>query len=409
MVHPLNRTVSWRFSLSSQQVQGPLLGVEIECEGSNLPASFVNYWNVHRDDSLREHGGPPREYTFKAPYTLNKTIRAIQYLNRKFEQAGVVLYEESPRTSVHVHLNVSDLTAMQVFLIVYLYTLYEEALVEWCGPYRVANLFCLRAVDTQYNMTALASWARDNDIEGINSDHRYAACNLSALRKFGTLEFRAMRGTTDEQTLTEWCNLFVNIRNIVTSGGFFRTPREMFNFFRDMRNAGASGPAAFHKLFLEKYQGPMPTALKPSDSLFSSMWRGHRLFSPVVGATKWPQKEDTTVNTDGASFNDVWVACLGSNHGPINAAISHALTREPSALSHSILTPPFATLAFDGRTTPLYVQKTGEAFYRDGEGDDIGAVVSPGEWIMYVKRNESIFYAVARSAGAPDVELWRIL
>ena len=41
---------------------------------------------------------------------------------------------------------------------------------------------------------------------------RYAACNLAALLKYGTVEFRGMRGTMDKQVLMNWTGQLLHLR-----------------------------------------------------------------------------------------------------------------------------------------------------------------------------------------------------
>ena len=42
---------------------------------------------------------------------------------------------------------------------------------------------------------------------------RYAAINLAAMNKYGSIEFRSMRGTFDFEVIKIWCTALVSLRN----------------------------------------------------------------------------------------------------------------------------------------------------------------------------------------------------
>lgn len=185
------------------------IGVEIEVEGVNLPDQMEG-WEVHRDDSLR---GNAREYVLTSPCPRNQLGRHLKKFSDVLEHYNTRPLE-SKRAGVHVHINVQSLTMAQLISFICLYGIFEESLVRWCGDGRSGSLFCLRIKDAEY----LSSWIEyctENELWNNlpENDIRYAALNLTSLSKFGSLEFRALRGTTDVHVIHQWVNLLLCIKD----------------------------------------------------------------------------------------------------------------------------------------------------------------------------------------------------
>jgi hypothetical protein len=186
------------------------VGVEIEVEGANLITSTNPLWNTTVDGSLR---GENKEYILAKPLEQNEAIAAIIGLKQELSDAGSLL-DFSFRTSVHVHVNVTDLTYDEYLSFLYTYLLLEEPLMSFCGKERKGNRFCLRARDAEgvinnfYNLFRI----RDGFRNIVQDAVRYAALNIYSTCKFGSLEFRGMRGTLDTDVLSIWIKALVAIR-----------------------------------------------------------------------------------------------------------------------------------------------------------------------------------------------------
>lgn len=185
------------------------VGIEIEVEGHEpLPVAPRNScWLSKEEGSLRYHG---REYITNEPQLLdNNLLKALTILSESLNKKDIVI-ENSPRTSVHIHVNVTDLHMTQMWTGVCAFWLVENMLLEYCGPERVSNLFCLRIQDAE---GVLKYVQRDLNSDRplfnhLNTDQvRYAALNLNAASKFGSLEVRCMRGTTDPILIYNWSKL----------------------------------------------------------------------------------------------------------------------------------------------------------------------------------------------------------
>lgn len=189
-----------------------LLGVEVEVETINgvLPRHHddLNAWDVTHDGSLR---GESAEYVFKEPLGARAAINAVNKLREVLEPVEL---NWSFRTSVHVHVNVLSLTKQQLDNFFYSYLLLEEVLMAFCGATREGNRFCLRVKDAEGVIEAIGAIVANKGFLNLPRQdvNRYSSLNVDALLKFGSLEFRGMRGTLDKDVINVWINALVRLR-----------------------------------------------------------------------------------------------------------------------------------------------------------------------------------------------------
>ena len=206
------------------QIEGEV-GVEIEIESSNaLPRqdSIPRHWVLMHDGSLRgEHNC---EYVFRKPKKEADAYRAIDYLSQKLP-----VIDDSVRAGVHVHINVRELSFLQLWTFVSCYYILENLLTDWCGEGRQGNHFCLRAIDADVVLQRLVR-AIHTDNPGCldNESIRYAALNFNALKKFGSLEFRQLRTPLDLSVIKTWISILLNIKR---NSSLFPNPRAVVENF----------------------------------------------------------------------------------------------------------------------------------------------------------------------------------
>lgn len=191
-------------------------GIEIETEGENIRYVDSEVWKTEEDGSLRPRGGYPNrcaEFVLRTPIPYGAVADALNQL--KQEQVDAV-FDMSYRTSVHVHMNTLEMEEEQLYSLIYLYYIFENALVRFCGEDRVGNRFCLRIQDADTILDlvntlftkGLGVFTRsfgENEI-------RYSALNLASLYKYGSVEFRSMRGTVDMDTIHSWVSMLEKLR-----------------------------------------------------------------------------------------------------------------------------------------------------------------------------------------------------
>lgn len=220
-----------------------LFGVEVECEGRKLYPINNRYWKTEQDGSLRGvYPSEACEWVFKQPMSFDASILALKHLVTAQEEA---VFNFSFRTSVHVHVNVLDLTWDQYMAMIYLYMLLEEPMMRKCGKTRIANRFCLRVQDAE-GILDTVEYMMQMGPPSLYQIHqetvKYSALNLAATPKYGSLEFRGMEGNLDIPRLTEWLTA---IRSIKENAREFGNVKAVFRYV-DLNGA--------HKL-LEKVLG----------------------------------------------------------------------------------------------------------------------------------------------------------
>ena len=217
--------------MGAKAVKGEI-GVEIECEGTHLFDAPIQYWACHPDGSLRPTDGhPPVEYVLKKPLDRAEVTAALTYLTSKLKQAGSQV-RNSHRSSVHVHLNCQQMNLREILNVVCMYLFFEHSLVEFSGQERVGNLFCLRAKDAQYWVRNIVEGLRSGNFAGVyHENYRYTSCNTASLAKFGSLEFRSMRGTVDQELIQNWIDLLCHIKDKAAE---FQTPLQMYEMYSTM-------------------------------------------------------------------------------------------------------------------------------------------------------------------------------
>jgi hypothetical protein len=187
------------------------VGIEIEVEGRLLPRAIPKYWKAIEDGSLR---GESAEYVLSQPIKRDKVPEALDVLSQTLNEARAVV-NESYRTSVHIHVNHQDITFRQIINEICLYVIFEDMLVEMCGKDRIGNLFCLRVKDAEFIIDTLRNAIQRGDYTGLGDNQalKYGAINIAALRNYGSLEYRAFRGTVDPKLINDWVETLLKIKD----------------------------------------------------------------------------------------------------------------------------------------------------------------------------------------------------
>jgi hypothetical protein len=201
------------------------VGIEIEVEGKNLP-QVDKYWKMEKDGSLR--GEENMEYVLAKPSSMKEADIALKYLNVMYKKFGSVV-DDTVRAGVHVHVNVQHLNIVELYNFITIYIILEDVLTKFCGPHREGNLFCLRTGDAEFLLYALQEAAKTRRFRNLVSDDlRYASMNVKALGTYGSLEFRAMRGTRDLDLIYKWAEILHGLREVAKT---FTDPTDVVNSF----------------------------------------------------------------------------------------------------------------------------------------------------------------------------------
>lgn len=182
-----------------------LIGIEVEVENFlDVNGRLNPVWVLTEDGSLRNHGAE----LITRPIPASAAPVAMEYLFNHFLPQTCCF---SPRTSVHVHLNMQDFTSTQLADLVALYVIFEKLFYRFTGRNRMKNIYCVPLADWPVALTAFS--LRGND--GTDRWKKYTGLNTLPLSSHGTIEFRHMHGSRDVEKLTKWINLIVSLKEYV--------------------------------------------------------------------------------------------------------------------------------------------------------------------------------------------------
>ncbi len=176
----------------------------LECEIEAIPAgkaTHVGIFDCKEDNSLRNDGW---EYV-SIPATRDVLIEQFQEL-QKFLNLHMDRDPFSYRTSLHVHVNVANMSLKQAKNMLLLYALFEEFFFSLAKPARRNNIHCVPLTDTH-----LPSKYHKDILHLRNHWTKYAALNICRLRDLGTFEFRHLHGTGDVNEVSVWLKILDNL------------------------------------------------------------------------------------------------------------------------------------------------------------------------------------------------------
>lgn len=247
------------------------VGIEIEVEGSNLPPEIAG-WRRDNDGSLR---GESAEYVLERPIPRESIPEYLQRVTKAYEQYSSEI-NDTDRAGVHIHVNVQDMQVHQVITYICLYLLFEDMLVRFCGESRVGNLFCLRMRDAEGVLRYLEECIENRDVRLLATDNlRYASVNVLAMHNYGSVEFRAMRTTTDMNLIRDWANMLLNLKDLSRE---FEHPRDLVEKY------SALGPQGLFDKALLVYKQKLTYPDWDKD-----MWENARVIQDLAYCTDWDE------------------------------------------------------------------------------------------------------------------------
>lgn len=207
------------------------VGIEVEVEAKKfLPSIETKPWTSKPETSLRGYG---MEYITAAPILCDSDkTDALKMLSEVLHDPKYQVNHDSPRTSVHVHVNVLGYTPTQVYTAACAYWLLENPLMEWCGPTRVGNKFCLRLKDAEGILGICRADATQqcSPFRYLRADAcKYGGLNLNAVSRFGSLEFRGMRGCYDYKTMDLWSTAMYEL--VTKAVEHYESPSALMDYY----------------------------------------------------------------------------------------------------------------------------------------------------------------------------------
>ena len=212
---------------SKKLVSDDLIGVEIELEWLHglpmkgvRPSSYNKYWSIVKDGSLRGEGSA--EFILSQPLAGRDLVRSLINFEKTVSDND---WEPdfSDRTSVHIHVDVRDMTKDEVRNFIILYTIFERVLFKYAGPDRNDNIFCPGFEYSQAiieNLHAQFNYPDGLYNMGLDSFEKYTSCNLKSILVHGSLEFRQHAGEFKASRLLKWINILLSMRKYATGMRF---------------------------------------------------------------------------------------------------------------------------------------------------------------------------------------------
>lgn len=264
--------------LNSKNLEKGEVGLEIEVEGKNLiyAGDTPAPWVYKEDHSLR--GEENGEYVLSRPIDFKGVPAALEKLFSALKKNGAK-FDESNRTSIHVHLNCQSFHLNRLASFMALWFTFEEPLAQWCGEHRVGNLFCLRSRDATAIISHLRKFLKSDGKYDLSDNFHYAGLNANALKKFGSLEIRTMRGVSDPQVIQEWVEI---LQALYEKSAEFKDPRDVCGIF------SGYGPMTMFATILGDRAATVREGIKwTEDEIRQSLFRGIRLAQDLCYCRDW--------------------------------------------------------------------------------------------------------------------------
>lgn len=225
-------------ALTRRAKQTPLLrkfGVEIETVGADRPAlaeaifGVVGYhvpifgyhgnrceccgreyshqekltvWHVERDGSLR-HGASYHRNTGEVVSPILVGESGFAEIERVLAAIRAVGATTNRSTGLHVHVDASDLSGIEVSRVVEYYTMQGRNIDTLVSRSRHSNNYANKYAS--YQIASMKQIVERDGREGLRGfAHKYRTVNLLPLFSYGTIEFRQHQGSVNAQKVISW-------------------------------------------------------------------------------------------------------------------------------------------------------------------------------------------------------------
>lgn len=197
-----------------------LVGVEVEVELSPrgsyhdllVDSSFARYWDVSGDDSLINGF----EAVLKAPLAgeeLEDSLNSFRpYLEDSAREGDLLDLESS---SLHVHIDIRDLSIDQLRLMCTIYACLENALYKVSGD-RADNRYCVKLRNSKAQAEMLSKMLRalsQGRPYNVSRGFKYSGFNFSRMSDLGTVEYRMHGSCYDVDEMVKWINTLLAIKS----------------------------------------------------------------------------------------------------------------------------------------------------------------------------------------------------
>lgn len=197
------------------------VGIEVEVEGIRTTGSVlieqehgIALWSNIEDGSLRNNG---REYV-SLPVSGDMVEFSLATLHTELTRnPSCNRHEFSHRTSVHIHVDMSDMTTENIATLLITYLFVEPFLYNYAGGDRDVNIFTVPLNDCHGYIEDISKYLSNFNVPDylfslVRRWDKYTGMNLLPLLEKNTIEFRHMRGNIDVNRLLSWIDSLLQLK-----------------------------------------------------------------------------------------------------------------------------------------------------------------------------------------------------
>lgn len=177
-----------------------LVGLEIEIESDRLNDYHLIYWDIVDEGSLR--GGV--ELISYAPYNDAKVRNSLEEIDKLVKNKPHITAGE--RCSVHVHLDMRELSPKRRVIGILNYLLLEKELYRISGD-RIESEFAIPLADNSYFKKGLSRCIPYPSRKELPITSKYQGLNTQPILSLGSIEIRIHEGCLDTGRIYRWINL----------------------------------------------------------------------------------------------------------------------------------------------------------------------------------------------------------
>lgn len=223
-----------QFKPSFKMASDNPVGIEVEIERVYSTSGITSMqmsdgssflWSNVDDGSLRNSG---REFVSTPLRGEDIEFALTSLFTNLVKNPRTKGYEFTDRTSVHVHVNVREMSLKEIQNFILLYIIVEPVLYNFCGGKRHKNVFCVPLNQTNLNAELYQFFTKRNipNFSGlVGAWKKYVGFNISPIANYGTVEFRHMVGTDDIKKLLTWVNLLLKLHKYAQQSLYLETKR----------------------------------------------------------------------------------------------------------------------------------------------------------------------------------------
>lgn len=190
-----------------------MYGIELEAEDcppnrmTQALRMVAPLYGVKQDGSLRNNGV---EFV-SVPLLAEDVPMAVArlYTTREY-------WSPSPRSGIHVHVNVQHWTMGQLRNMLASYAFVEPFVYKRCGEEREENVFCIPWYRAPDEAERMADMFNRGDSVFLRTSCKYSALYCGPIRSYGSIEFRHARTFSREEELLAWWKLVKRISDTHT-------------------------------------------------------------------------------------------------------------------------------------------------------------------------------------------------